>query len=201
MRSSAMPSCRASLRGTVDLIRRNVRAEVALIDDLLDVTRISSGKLELARAQTDMHEVVHAAVDICAGDFAAKRQRVELALHAARHVVPGDATRLQQVVWNLLKNAAKFTPDGGEIRVVSSNVGDRFVLIVADTGIGIAGEALPSIFDAFAQEGPWVTSEFGGLGLGLAIAKATIDAHHGSLVAASAGRNQGATFTIELPLE
>jgi len=191
----------ASLRDTVDLIRRNVRAEVALIDDLLDVTRISSGKLELARAQTDMHEVVHAAADICAGDFAAKRQHVELALHALRHVVPGDATRLQQVVWNLLKNAAKFTPDGGEIRVVSSNVGDRFVLIVADTGIGIAGEALPSIFDAFAQEGPWVTSEFGGLGLGLAIAKATIDAHHGSLVAASAGRNQGATFTIELPLE
>jgi len=190
-----------SLRGTVDLIRRNVRAEVALIDDLLDVTRISSGKLELARAQTDMHEVVHAAFDICAGDFAAKRQRVELALHATRHVVPGDPARLQQVIWNLLKNAAKFTPEGGEIRVVSSNVGDRFVLIVADTGIGIAGEALPSIFDAFAQEGPWVTSEFGGLGLGLAIAKATIDAHHGSLVAASAGRNQGATFTVELPLE
>jgi signal transduction histidine kinase len=148
-----------------------------------------------------MHEVVHAAFDICAGDFAAKRQHVDLALHAARHVVPGDPARLQQVIWNLLKNAAKFTPNGGEIRVVSSNVGDRFVLIVADTGIGIAGEALPSIFDAFAQEGPWVTSEFGGLGLGLAIAKATIDAHHGSLVAASAGRNQGATFTVELPLE
>jgi two-component system CheB/CheR fusion protein len=191
----------ASLRGTVELIRRNVRAELMLIDDLLDVTRISSGKLEMSRSMTDMHEVVHAAADVCAGDFAAKRQRLGLSLHAPRHVVPGDAARLQQVVWNLLKNAAKFTPNEGEIKVVTSNVDNRFVLIVADTGIGISSEALPAIFDAFAQEGPWVTSEFGGLGLGLAIAKATIEAHHGSLVAASSGRNQGATFTIELPLD
>ena len=189
-----------SLRGTVELIRRNVRAELMLIDDLLDVTRISSGKLEMSRNQTDMHEVVHAAADVCAGDFAAKRQRLGLSLQAARHVVPGDASRLQQVVWNLLKNASKFTPNEGEIRVATSNVEDRFVLVVADTGIGIAGEALAQIFDAFAQEGPWVTSEFGGLGLGLAIAKATIEAHHGTLVAASPGRNQGATFTVELPL-
>ncbi|HEV7574431.1 MAG TPA: chemotaxis protein CheB [Caldimonas sp.] len=191
----------ASLRGTVELIRRNVRAELMLIDDLLDVTRISSGKLEMTRAQTDMHEVIHAAADVCAGDFMAKRQRVGLALHATRHMVAGDASRLQQVVWNLLKNAAKFTPNEGEIKVVSSNIDNRFVLVVADTGIGIASDALPVIFDAFAQEGPWVTSEFGGLGLGLAIAKATVEAHHGSLVAASSGRNQGATFTIELPLD
>ena len=84
---------------------------------------------------------------------------------------------------------------------MTSNVDNRFVLIVADTGIGIASDALPSIFDAFAQEGPWVTSEFGGLGLGLAIAKATVEAHQGTLTAASGGRNQGATFTIELPLD
>ena len=190
-----------SLRSTVELIRRNVRAELMLIDDLLDVTRISSGKLEMARERTDMHEVVHAAADVCANDFSAKRQRLGLALHATRHVVPGDAARLQQVVWNLLKNASKFTPAEGEIRVVSSNIDDRLVLVVADTGIGISNEALPSIFDAFAQEGPWVTSEFGGLGLGLAIAKATVEAHQGTLTAASGGRNQGATFTIELPLD
>ncbi|MEO5845853.1 MAG: PAS domain-containing sensor histidine kinase [Caldimonas sp.] len=197
-RSSELP---ASLRSTVEVIRRNVRAELMLIDDLLDVTRISTGKLEMSRAETDLHEVVHAATDVCAGDFAAKRQKITYALGAARHVVPGDATRLQQAVWNLLKNASKFTPSEGEVQVVTSNVGNRLVLIVADTGIGIASEALPTIFDAFAQEGPWVTSEFGGLGLGLAIAKATIEAHHGSLVAASGGRNQGATFTIELPLD
>jgi two-component system CheB/CheR fusion protein len=172
-----------------------------LIDDLLDVTRISSGKLEMARELTDMHEVVHAAADVCAGDFGAKRQHLVLSLLAARHVVPGDAARLQQVVWNLLKNASKFTPPEGEVRVVTSNIDNRLVAIVADTGIGIAGEALPTIFDAFAQEGPWVTSEFGGLGLGLAIAKATVEAHQGTLTAASAGRNQGATFTIELPLD
>ena len=197
-RSSELPG---SLRVTVELIRRNVRAELMLIDDLLDVTRISTGKLEMARAQTDMHEVVHAAADVCAGDFAAKRQKIGLSLRATRHVVLGDAARLRQAVWNLLKNASKFTPNEGEIKVVSSNADDRFVLVVADTGIGIASEALPLIFDAFAQEGPWVTSEFGGLGLGLAIAKATVEAHHGSLVAGSGGRDQGATFTIELPLD
>ncbi len=195
------PELPGTLRSTVEVLRRNVKAELMLIDDLLDITRISSGKLEMARENSDMHEVVHAAADVCACDFAAKRQRLVLSLHAPRHVVPGDAARLQQVVWNLLKNASKFTPLEGEVRVETSNLDDRLVLIVADTGIGIASEALPTIFDAFAQEGPWVTSEFGGLGLGLAIAKATVEAHQGTLTAASDGRNRGATFTIELPLD
>ncbi len=190
-----------SLRGTVELIRRNVKAELLLIDDLLDVTRISAGKLEMAREQTDMHAVVRAAATVCEADFAAKRQRLSIDLAAPRHVVPGDSARLQQVVWNLLKNAAKFTPKEGEVRVVTSLVEEHLVLVVADTGIGISAEALPLIFDAFAQEeGQWVTSEFGGLGLGLAIAKATVEAHHGTLVAASRGRNLGATFTVGLPL-
>jgi two-component system CheB/CheR fusion protein len=196
-RSADLP---APVRSTVELIRRNVKAELLLIDDLLDVTRISTGKLEMARAETDMHEVVRAAANVCEADFAAKRQRLRLELGAAQHHVAGDAQRLQQVVWNLLKNAAKFTPREGEIQVATSNVGEHLVLVVADTGIGIAPEALPLIFDAFAQEGQWVTSEFGGLGLGLAIAKATVEAHHGSLVAASPGRDQGATFTVTLPL-
>jgi two-component system CheB/CheR fusion protein len=195
------PELPLTLRSTVEVLRRNVKAELMLIDDLLDITRISSGKLEMAREKSDIHEVVHGAADVCAGDFGAKRQRLVLSLHATHHVVPGDASRLQQVVWNLLKNASKFTPPEGEVRVVTSNVDDRLVVIVADTGIGIASEALPTIFDAFAQEGPWVTSEFGGLGLGLAIAKATVEAHQGTLTAASGGRNQGATFTIELPVD
>jgi len=148
-----------------------------------------------------MHEVIQAAVEICAADFAAKHQRLSVALDAERHVVAGDSARLQQVVWNLLKNASKFTAENGEVRVVTSNVGDHVVIIVADTGIGIGAESLSTIFDAFAQEGPWVTSEFGGLGLGLAIAKATVEAHHGTLTAASSGRGLGATFTIELPLD
>jgi two-component system CheB/CheR fusion protein len=189
-----------SVRSTVELIRRNVKAELTLIDDLLDVTRISSGKLEMSREQTDMHEVVRAAAAVCETDFSAKRQRLGLSLKAPRHVVPGDAARLQQVVWNLLKNASKFTANEGEVQVATSNIQDTFVLIVADNGMGISGEALALIFDAFAQEGQWVTSEFGGLGLGLAIAKATVDAHHGTLTAASGGRDQGATFTMTLPL-
>ncbi|MEO8836365.1 MAG: PAS domain-containing sensor histidine kinase [Caldimonas sp.] len=196
-RSAELP---ASLRGTVELIRRNVRAELLLIDDLLDVTRISTGKFEMARDETDMHEVVRAAAAICEPDVLAKRQRLAIDLAAPRHVVPGDAPRLQQVVWNLLKNASKFTPEGGEIRVATSNVESHLVIAVADNGMGIAAEALPLIFDAFAQEGQWVTSEFGGLGLGLAIAKATVDAHGGMLAAASAGRDLGAAFTITLPL-
>jgi len=195
------PELPAALRGTVEVLRRNVKAELALIDDLLDVTRISSGKLEIANEQTDMHEVINAAVEICAGDFTAKHQQLSVALEAAHHLVAGDSARLQQVIWNLLKNASKFTAENGEVRVVTSNVGDHVVIIVADTGIGIGAESLSTIFDAFAQEGPWVTSEFGGLGLGLAIAKATVEAHHGTLTAASGGRNLGATFTIELPLD
>jgi two-component system CheB/CheR fusion protein len=197
-RSSDLP---AAARSTLDLIRRNVTAELHLIDDLLDVTRISSGKLELVSDETDMHQVIRAAADVCEADFAAKRQRLDVRLGALRHVVRGDGPRLQQVVWNLLKNASKFTPAGGAIRLETQSTDDRFLLAVADTGIGIEPLSLPVIFDAFAQEGEWVTSEFGGLGLGLAIAKATIEAHHGSLSASSGGRNQGATFTIELPFE
>ncbi len=190
----------SSVRDMVELIRRNVKAELTLIDDLLDVTRISSGKLEMAREETDMHEVISAAASLCETDFVAKRQRLGLSLKAGRHVVPGDASRLQQVVWNILKNASKFTPNEGEVQVATRNVDGHFVLVVADNGIGISAEALALIFDAFAQEGAWVTSEFGGLGLGLAIAKATVDAHHGALIAASGGRSHGATFTITLPL-
>lgn len=146
-----------------------------------------------------MHEVVSAAVDICRADFDAKHQELNVHLEAGRHQVQGDTTRLQQVVWNILKNAAKFTPAGGRIEVRSSNRGERFVLTVTDNGMGIGPDGLPHIFDAFVQEGSWVTSEFGGLGLGLAIAKSTIEAHDGDLKATSAGRGKGATFTIELP--
>jgi len=189
----------ASARSTLDLIRRNVKAELHLIDDLLDVTRISAGKLELSVATADMHEVIRVAADVCEADFAAKRQRLRLTLGAPRPKVPGDAPRLQQVVWNLLKNASKFTPIGGDVRIETRNDGPRFVFSVADSGVGIEPGALASIFDAFQQEGDWVTTEFGGLGLGLAIAKATVEAHHGSITVTSPGRNQGATFVVELP--
>ncbi len=189
-------------RGTLDLIRRNVKAELHLIDDLLDVTRISSGKMEMSSGVVDMHQVIRAALDVCEADLAAKRQRLRLELRARACQVPGDGSRLQQVVWNLLKNASKFTPVEGDIFIATDNADSgRFVFVVADTGVGIEESKLETIFDAFAQEGPWVTTEFGGLGLGLAIAKATVDAHHGTLAAESGGRNRGAAFTVELPVE
>ena len=197
-RSTDLPP---AARGTLDLIRRNVKAELRLIDDLLDVTRISSGKLELSSETTDLHEVVRAAADVCEADFAAKRQRLRVTLGARRHIVRGDPQRLQQVLWNLLKNASKFTPLDGAIHVETSNADSRVLVAVTDTGIGIEADALPTIFDAFQQEGPWVTTEFGGLGLGLAIAKAAVEAHRGTLEVASEGRNRGATFTVALPTE
>lgn len=195
------PGLPASARGTLQIIQRNVKAELHLIDDLIDVTRISAGKLEMASEATDMHQVIRNAADVCEGDFSARRQRLRLELRAPRPAVRGDSQRLQQVVWNLLKNAAKFTPVEGEIRVASLNDGGRFVFTVSDTGIGIEPAALATIFEAFAHEGPWVTREFGGLGLGLAIARSTVEAHGGSLRASSEGRGRGATFTVELPVE
>ena len=189
-----------TVRNTLTLIRRNVKAEIRLIDDLLDVTRISSGKLELVHAATDVHQAINAAAEICAADFAAKRQRLDLTLAATRCDVIGDSSRLEQVFWNLLKNASKFTPPGGAVHVTTRNAGRSIVVDVTDNGVGIDRESLHSIFEAFAQEGEWITREFGGLGLGLAIAKASVEAHAGRLVAASEGRGKGATFTVELPL-
>ena len=196
-RSSDLP---ASARATLDIVQRNVRAELHLIDDLLDVNRISSGTLEMSRELTDMHQAIRNAADICEADFAARRQCLSVNLGAPKWFLPGDAARLQQVVWNLLKNASKFTPVEGDIRIETRNVDGGFVFAVIDTGVGIESSGLQRIFEDFEQEGPWVTSEFGGLGLGLAIATATVEAHHGTLTAASGGRNRGATFTVRLPM-
>lgn len=186
----------------MEMIRRNIQIEAHFIDDLLDLTRIAHNKIDLLREPVDAHEMVRRAVEICAPpDLESKKQRLTVALDAPRHQVVGDAARLQQVFWNLLKNASKFTPTGGEIRVVSSNhPAGRLIIEVSDNGLGIAPEALPKIFDAFVQADEKITREFGGLGLGLALSKATVDAHGGVLRAASAGRGQGATLSVELPL-
>jgi two-component system CheB/CheR fusion protein len=187
-------------REALDMILRNIRLESHLIDDLLDLTRISRGTLEIVREPVDMHQAIRAAVEVCAADFESRQQRLTLALAAPSARVVGDADRLQQVVWNLLKNASKFTPRGGEIDLATHEGAGHLEIRVRDSGIGIDPHALPRIFDAFVQGGTWVAREFGGLGLGLAISQATIAAHGGSLRAHSAGRGQGATFTLELPL-
>ena len=189
---------------TLAMIRRNVELEARLIDDLLDLTRIAKGKLKLVVSSVDVHSALASALDICRNDVSAKGLHVLLDLAAPARFVAGDPARLQQVLWNLIKNAVKFTPAGGRISVRTSNTpddaGGRALLVsVADTGVGIDPDVLPKVFDAFEQGDPSVTRRFGGLGLGLAISKALVDLHGGRLSAASPGKGLGATFTVELP--
>ncbi len=188
------------------MIRRNVELEAQLIDDLLDVMRIARGKLVYHRAVEDAHALIEQAVEICRGDVDAGRVALVLDLSAARHHVEGDAARLKQVVWNLIKNAVKFTPAGGTIAIRTRNAdapgagrpGRSLIIEVADTGIGIDPDLLPRIFDAFEQGESDYARRIGGLGLGLAICRSVVEAHGGRLRAASAGKGQGATFTVEL---
>jgi two-component system CheB/CheR fusion protein len=182
------------------MIRRNIEVEAHFIDDLLDVTRITRGKLELLRAPMDVHEAVRRAIEISTPDLDEKGQKLTVSLQATKTELVGDSTRVQQVFWNLLKNASKFTPDGGAIAISTRDEPGRVVITVTDTGFGIEADALERIFEAFAQASKDVTRKFGGLGLGLAISKAVVDAHRGSLRAESGGPGQGATFTVEIPL-
>jgi signal transduction histidine kinase len=184
----------------LEMIQRNVQIEAQFIDELLDLTRIERGKMELVCEPMDLHEAVRRAVEVSKPDIKAKKQRLSVALEATQHEVNGDFTRLQQVFWNLLKNAAKFTPNEGKISIRTRNEADRIVIEISDTGMGIESESLPKIFDAFVQGNESVAREFGGLGLGLALAKATINGHGGTVRAASDGADKGATFTVELPL-
>ncbi len=184
------------------MIRRNVELEAKLIDDLLDLTRISKGKIELQLNSVDAHALIQDAVDICKSDIAGKALILRTNLAAKNSFVRGDFTRLHQVLWNLLKNAVKFTPSGGSIDVISEDSADGTLTIrIIDTGIGIEPDVLPRIFNAFEQGKRSITRQFGGLGLGLAITKALVDAHDGTISASSAGGQRGATFTLTLPLE
>ena len=199
----ADPLVPADLRPEIEMIRRNIELEARLIDDLLDLTRISRGKLQLDVDTIDAHVAITAAIDICREHVLEKDVRLVTELRAATHFVRADPARLQQVFWNLINNAAKFTPKGGTITVRSRNADNRderspLIVEVSDTGIGIDSDVLPRIFDAFEQGDSSVTRKFGGLGLGLAISSRLIAMHGGQLRAASAGRGRGATFTVEL---
>jgi PAS domain S-box-containing protein len=200
------PETPAEIRPTLDLIRRSIELEARLIDDLLDVSRVVSGKLALDRSPVDVHALLHQTVGICRSELHGKRMRLSLALSAARHHVFADPARLQQVFWNLIKNAVKFSPEGGAIAIRTRNAGDdgtgeRLLVEVSDTGIGIEPAALPRIFNPFEQGEDAVTRRFGGLGLGLAIGRSVIEAHGGRLTASSAGRGHGSTFVVELAAE
>ena len=196
MRRTDLPE---RVRNGLEMIRRNIDIESRFIDDLLDLTRIARRKFEIVRNPTDLHHVIRDAIEISRADLESKEQELAILLDAKAHNVIGDATRLQQVVWNLLKNASKFAPVGGKINISTRNDESTIQVAVSDNGIGIEKDLLPRVFDAFSQ-GLDVTRDYGGLGLGLAISKATIDAHGGTITAQSDGKNRGAVFTLSLPL-
>jgi PAS domain S-box-containing protein len=183
---------------TLEMIRRNVELEARLIDDLLDLTKIARGKLQLDLEVTDLHQIVNSVVEMCAVDCRAKNLRLVVNLGAERRHVRGDPARLHQVLWNLIKNAIKFTPIGGAITVATGADEDWVRLDVTDTGIGIEPDMIPRIFFAFEQADATIAQRFGGLGLGLAISRSLIDMHGGKLRAASKGIGHGCTFTVEL---
>jgi PAS domain S-box-containing protein len=187
-------------RDAFGMIRRNIELEARLIDDLLDITRISRGKMEFNFSTVDAHEKVKQVIEMCSDDARAKGIELSADLLAPRTHVHADAARIQQVAWNLIKNAIKFTPAGGTIRVWTTCDGDgHFVLEVQDSGIGIEPDLLPRLFLPFEQGGKDVTRLFGGLGLGLTISKSIIEQHSGRIRAQSDGNGRGATFRIELP--
>lgn len=189
------------LRESVIMIRRNVELEARLIDDLLDLTRLSRGKLTLRISTVDLHKKIRNVAHICDSDIRAKQLELSVHLGAERHHVQGDPARVQQMLWNLIRNAVKFTPVRGRIGIRTQDGSDGFVqVIVEDTGVGIEPDRLPHIFDAFEQGGVEVTRLFGGLGLGLSICKGLADLHGGKLTAYSEGKDRGSRFCLELPV-
>lgn len=189
------------MRETLEMVRRNVEMEARLIDDLLDVTRISRGKLELNRSPVELCTVINRAVEVCKPDIEARRLDFGVDLGSdAPYWVEADVARLQQVFWNLLKNAVKFTPHDGCVGIRCRRDGEHVVVEVNDSGIGIEADALPRIFNAFEQAELSISRQFGGLGLGLAICKALVELHGGTISAHSEGRDKGATFRVRLPL-
>ena len=183
----------------VESILRNAQAQSRLIEDLLDMSRIISGRLSLELSTVDLREVVEAAVNAVRPSAAAKR--VNVSTHGGEHPAPvhGDAGRLQQIVWNLATNAIKFTPSGGEVRVTLTTVRDELELAVHDTGAGIEPEFVRHVFDRFRQADASFARGHGGLGLGLSIVRSLVEMHGGRVAAASEGRGRGATFTVVLP--
>jgi PAS domain S-box-containing protein len=189
------PDLRPDIQEGLKMVCRNVELEARLIDDMLDLTRITRGKLKLELGRANAHEILQLALDIVRGEKGCVA-RFALAFEAARADLIVDAPRLQQVFWNLLRNACKFTPAGGEISVRTRNSNPkRLVIEISDTGVGLEPKFLEKIFDAFEQ----VDTQREGLGLGLAISKAIIEMHGGSIHARSEGLGKGTTFAIELP--
>jgi len=185
----------------VDVIQRNARAQSQIIEDLLDMSRIISGKIRLDLQRLDLSVIVQAAVDALRPTAEAKGVRLQAVLDPLHGVaINGDASRLQQVLWNLIANAVKFTPRGGRVQVVLERVGSNLEVSVIDTGEGIKADFLPFVFDRFRQADGTTTRTHGGLGLGLSIVRQLVELHGGTVRAVSSGQGCGATFVVSLPI-
>src|ERR1044072_2455816 len=183
----------------LEIIHRNAQAQNQLISDLLDISRIISGKLRLDLRTVDLVSVIEGAVEATRPAAEAKGIRLTTMLERRAGPINGDADRLQQVVWNLLTNAIKFMPEGGQILVKLESVGSRVEITVRDSGIGISPEFLPYIFDRFRQADPGTNRVHGGMGLGLSIVRQLVELHGGTVGAESEGGGKGATFAVSLP--
>ena len=184
----------------LQVIDRNARMQAQLVEELLDISRVTSGTLRLQMEPLDFRHTVRDALEIIRPAADAKRLAVDVSIPDVTIPMAGDSRRLQQVVWNLLSNAVKFTPDGQRIAVAVKTVGDKAQLEVSDTGIGIDHEFLPRVFDRFSQADPSPTRRHQGLGIGLAIARHLVELHGGIVTAESGGLGNGATFRVELPM-
>ena len=187
----------SDLRETFSMIQRNVELEARLIDDLLDLTQIVSGRLKIERNPVNIHACIESALDVCQPQIDDKKITVHTELTAAHYTVLGDSPRLTQVLWNLLKNAVKFSPPHARIGITTTNEASAVVIEIRDNGMGIEPERLAAIFGSFSRGNPAPTTT--GLGLGLAITRAIVDGHGGEIRAASEGRDRGAAFRVSLP--
>jgi signal transduction histidine kinase/ActR/RegA family two-component response regulator len=181
-------------------IERNARAQTRLIDDLLDVSRVITGKLRLDVRRVNLPDVVQAAVDAIRPALDARRIALDTWVDPSATTIVADPERLQQIVWNLLSNAAKFTPEKGRVQIRVARIDSQIEIIVADSGIGITPSFLPHVFERFRQQDGGSRRPYGGLGLGLAIVRHLVELHGGSVQAESAGQGRGATFRVRLPL-
>ncbi len=196
--SKRMP---AEFMSEIETIQRNVQLQARLIDDLLDLTRVVRGKLELHFDRVDAHILIRDALEIARTDIVAKELQVSTDLGAKEHQIWADPVRMQQVYWNLINNAVKFTSRSGKIDIRTSNDSHgRLEFEIIDTGIGIEPDKIRSLFEPFEQADPSITRQFGGLGLGLAISKYIVDLHEGQISAESQGRSYGARFKVVMTI-
>jgi PAS domain S-box-containing protein len=184
----------------LEIIERNVRVQGEIINDLLDMSRIISGKMDLDVQSVFLHEIIEAAIESVGPSATAKGIRIQPVLDTRIGAVRGDPNRLQQVLWNLLSNAVKFTPKDGRIRIALQRVNSHAEICVEDNGIGIAPEFLPHVFERFRQADSTSTRRQGGLGIGLSLVKTLVEMHGGSVKADSPGVNSGSVFTVDLPV-